>query len=169
LDIDCEIKELRSVKETLKAAAETAKQDLHNASIIHRIAENRKAQDHHLAMVRRAEDLFSQYKAVIGEIEGLQGHRNALEQLIRITADMNGHSLADFDFDLHAVLSKFNQATLSFDFELSRIQNINISLQNLVLQLDAVHKGRRGYHQLQAKIVPQKIHTVNPLPPLAFP
>ena len=38
-------------------------------------------------------------------------------------------------------------ATLIF----SRIENINLRLQNLINQLDAVCKGKRGYHQVQAQ------------------
>ncbi len=162
-DIECGIDELENVKEKLKEKLETAKQDLHSASIKHRIAEYRKAQDYHLEQIRKAQDLLSQFTGVIAEIEGLQGHRNALEQLVRINADLNGTGLADYGIDLSEVLAKFNQAKLSCDFDFSRIETLNTSNQNLLNQLDSINEGRRGYHQVQARKVAQKVPVVNPL------
>jgi len=120
VDLTQSITELQNVEGSLKEKLETANQNLHTASIKHRIAEYRKAQDYHLEQIRNAQDLLSQYKAVIAEVEGLQGHRNALDQLIRINADLNGTGLADYGIDLVEVLTKFDQAKLSCDFDFSR-------------------------------------------------
>jgi hypothetical protein len=164
-EIKCEIEELRNVDGRLREELESAKQNLHSASIKHRIVENRKAQDYHLEQIRKAQDLLSQYKSVIAEIESLQGHRNALDQLVRINSEINGTGLADYGIDLGEVLTKFNQAKLSCDLDFSRIENLNFSLENLINQLVAIHQGKRGFHKVQAKKAPtvQKAPHVDPL------
>jgi pimeloyl-CoA synthetase len=158
-DLNCQIQELQFVQGSLKEELESAKQNLRTASIKHRIAEYSKAQDYHLEQIRRAQDLLSQFKAVIAEIEGLK----TLEQLVRINSDLNCKRLSDYGVDLGEVLANFKRTNLSCDFDFSRIENLNISLQNLINQLDAIHKGKRGFHKVQAKKVPQKIPSVEPL------
>ncbi len=73
---------------------------------------------------------------------------------MRINSDLNGMGLADYGIDLSEVLTKFSNAKLTSGFDFSRVENLNMSLQNLINQLDAIHKGKRGFHKVQAVKAP---------------
>ena len=47
----------------------------------------------------------------------------------------------------------------------TRIENLNFSLQNLLNQLDSIHKGKRGFHKVQTRLAPtvQRVPHVDPL------
>jgi hypothetical protein len=159
-DMECEIDELRNVEGALKKKLEKAKQNLHEASIHHRLEEYAKAEAYQLGLIQRAQDLLERYVKAISELEG---SKNALELLVRINGDLNGKRLVDFGVDLEAVKKLFSRAILSYDFDSSRIDRLNTSNRNLLNQLGSIHEGKRGYHQTAVQAGPQKIHTVNPL------
>ena len=163
-DIECELSELNNVKEKLLEAVEHTNQELSEASIRHRLAEYAKAEAYQLSLIQKAQDLLAQYVEAISELEGCG---SAIELLLRINGDLqNGKRLVDFGVDLEAVLKRFHQAILLHDFDSSRIDRLNAATGNLLSQVDAIHKGKRGYSQSQARQAPtvQKVpHHVDPL------
>jgi len=161
-DLNSEVEELKFVQGRLDKELEQAKQELSEVSIRHRLEEYQKAEAYQLSLIQKAQDLLAQYVNAIAEIEG---SKNALELLLKIHANLNGKKLVEYGVDLEAVLKLFSQAILSYDFDPSRIDRLNTATGNLLSQVDAIHKGKRGYHQVQAQKGPtvQRVHHVDPL------
>jgi len=161
-ELSCQVDELKNLQGTLKEKLEKANQELSEAAIRHRLEEYKKAEAYQLSLIQKAQDLLAQYVNAIAEIEG---SKNALELLLKIHANLNGKKLVEYGVDLEAVLKLFSQAILSYDFDPSRIDRLNTATGNLLSQVDAIHKGKRGYHQVQAQKGPtvQRVHHVDPL------
>jgi hypothetical protein len=162
-DLNSEIEELQFVKGRLDKELEQAKQGLSEASIRHRLKEYAKAEAYELSLFQKAQDLLAQYINAISELEG---GGSALELLVKIHGDLNGKKLVDYGVDLEAVLKQFHKAILCQDFDPSRIDRLNTSNQNLLNQLDSIHKGKRGYSQSpvrKALTTVQRVPYVDPL------
>jgi hypothetical protein len=161
-DLNCQIQELQFVQGSLKEKLEKAKENLHSASIRHRLDEYAKAEAYQLSLIQKAQDLLAQYVNAISELEG---GGSALELLVKIHGDLNGKKLMDYGVDLEAVLKLFRHTLLFHDFDPSRIDRLNTSNQNLLNQLDAIRQNRRSYHKVQTRIAPtvQKTPHVDPL------
>jgi len=161
-DLADQIEEFKFLQRNLEQSLEFSQEKLVENSYQSKINEYLKAEALQLASMEKVKNLFAELLDAIKQVEASQrGH--CLERLSQLVAAIGTEKLESFGINLTEVISKFNQAKLPDVFDLGNIQHINLTTQNLLLQLDAISQGKRSFHKAKVTPAPQKIRTVQPI------